>query len=138
MTDTKSAPLYKKLPFSRGKGEGVTLPGQGNKKIVGVKHNLPGSIILVHGVNDVGVSYDAVESGLCEGLAKRLCGDLRPAAYRMPQTADRDKVEEDPDAVFYKRQITDDTHSPVIPFYWGFREESAHTGLEKNSARPSP
>ncbi|MFS2016334.1 DUF3274 domain-containing protein [Massilia sp. CT11-108] len=126
MTDAKSASLYKKLPFSRGKGEGVTLPGQGNKKIVGVKHNLPGSIILVHGVNDVGVSYDAVESGLCEGLAERLCGDLKPGAYRMPQTADRDKVEEDPDVVFYKRQITDDTHSPVIPFYWGFREESAH------------
>lgn len=122
-----SGSLYKKLPFSRGMGQGVTLPGQDNKKIVGVKHNLPGSIILVHGVNDVGVSYDAVESGLCEGLAVRLCGDLRPATYRMPQTADQKKLEEDPDAVFYKRQITDDTHSPVIPFYWGFREESAHT-----------
>jgi hypothetical protein len=126
MTDAKSASLYKKLPFSRGKGEGVTLPGQGNKKIVGVRHNLPGSIILVHGVNDVGVSYNAVESGLCEGLAERLCGELTPGTYRMPQAADRDKLEEDPDAVFYKRQITADTHSPVIPFYWGFREESAH------------
>jgi len=123
-----SSGLYKKLPFSRGSGQGVTLPGQGNKRIVGVKHNLPGSIILVHGVNDVGVSYDAVESGLCEGLAERLCGDLTPGTYRMPQTADRDKLEEDPDAVFYKRQITDDTHSPVIPFYWGFREESSQVG----------
>lgn len=126
MTDAKSASLYKKLPFSRGNGEGVTLPGHGNKKIVGVRHNLPGSIILVHGVNDIGVSYDAVESGLCEGLAERLRGDLTPGTYRMPQAADRDKLEEDPDAVFYKRQITDDTHSPVIPFYWGFREETAH------------
>lgn len=122
-----SAALYKKLPFSRGTGQGVTLPGKDNKKIVEVKHNLPGSIILVHGVNDVGVSYDAVESGLCEGLAERLCGNLKPARYRMPQKADQNKLEEDPDAVFYKRQITDDTHSPVIPFYWGFREESAHT-----------
>lgn len=126
MSDAKSGSIYKKLPFSRGNGEGVTLPGQGNKKIVGVRHNLPGSIILVHGVNDVGVSYDAVESGLCEGLTERLCGNLTPGKYRMPQTADRDKLEEDPDAVFYKRQISDDTHSPVIPFYWGFREESAH------------
>jgi len=128
MTDAKSASLYKKLPFSRGKGQGVTLPGQGNKKIVGVRHNLPGSIILVHGVNDVGVSYDAVESGLCEGLAERLCGELTAGTYRMPQAADCDKIEEDPDAVFYKRLITDDTHSPVIPFYWGFREETAHVG----------
>jgi hypothetical protein len=126
MTDAKSASIYKKLPFSRGQGEGVTLPGQGNKKIVGVRHNLPGSIILVHGVNDVGVSYEAVESGLCEGLAERLCGELTPGTYRIPQPADRNKVEEDPDAIFYKRQINDDTHSPVIPFYWGFREESAH------------
>lgn len=121
-----SAGIYKKLPFSRGTGQGVTLPGQDNKKIVGARHNLPGSIILVHGVNDIGVSYDAVESGLCEGLARRLCGDLRPARYRMPQAADRDKLEDDPDAVFYKRTIADDTHSPVIPFYWGYREESAH------------
>ena len=123
---TKSNGLYKKLPFSRGSGEGVTLPGHDNKKVVGVKHNLPGSIILVHGVNDVGVGYEAVESGLCEGLTERLCGDLTPGTYRMPQIADRDKLEEDPDAVFFKRQITDATHSPVIPFYWGFREENEH------------
>lgn len=115
--------LYKKLPFSRGVGEGVTLPGLGNKRIIAAKHNLPGSVILVHGVNDLGVSYDALESGLCEGLTKRLCGDLRPATYRMPQTSDRDKMEDDPDAVFYKRTPTDDAYSPVIPFYWGYREE---------------
>lgn len=126
MTEATGAGRYKKLPFDRGTGNGVTLPGKNNKKIVEVKHNLPGSIILVHGVNDLGVSYDAVESGLCEGLTERLCGALTPGTYRMPQAADRDKLEEDPDAVFYKRQITDDTHSPVIPFYWGFREESAY------------
>jgi hypothetical protein len=130
--------LYKKLPFSRGAGQGITLPGQGNKKVIGVKHNLPGSIILVHGVNDVGVSYDAVESGLCEGLVERLSGDLTPGTYRMPKTADRDKLEEDPDAVFYKRQITDETHSPVIPFYWGFREESAHVGDWRKTSHGQP
>jgi hypothetical protein len=128
MTQPKSPGLYKKLPFSRGTGEGVTLPGLGNKKIVAAKHNLPGSVILVHGVNDVGTGYDAVESGLCEGLTTRLCGDLRPATYQMPQSTDREKVEEDPDAVFYKRQITENTHSPVIPFYWGFREEQSKAG----------
>jgi hypothetical protein len=115
--------LYKKLPFSRGTGEGVTLPGLGNKRIVAAKHNLPGSVILVHGVNDVGTCYDAVESGLCEGLTTRLHGDLRPATYRMPQPTDRDKLEDDPDAVFYKRTLIDDAYSPVIPFYWGYREE---------------
>lgn len=124
MSTSSAGGLYKKLPFSRGSGQGITLPGQGNKKVVAARHNLPGSVILVHGVNDVGVAYEAVERGLCEGLAKRLSGDLKPATYRMPQAADRNKLEEDPDAVFYKRQINDDTHSPVIPFYWGYREEA--------------
>lgn len=85
MTEAKSSGLYKKLPFDRGTGKGVTLPGQNNKKIVGVKHNLPGSIILVHGVNDIGVSYDAVESGLCEGLGGAPM--RRPNARNLPHAA---------------------------------------------------
>jgi hypothetical protein len=124
--ELKNMGLYKKVPFSRGKGQGVYLPNPMGPKIVGVKHNLPGSIIVVHGVNDVGTSYEAVEAGLCEGLTARLCGDLRPATYRMPSTADSDKLEDDPDAVFYKRKVTGDTHSPVIPFYWGYREQADH------------
>ena len=35
------------------------------------------------------------------------------------------ELADDPDAVFYKRKVTADTHSPVIPFYWGFREDEA-------------
>lgn len=128
MTKQKSPGLYKKLPFDVGAAVAVTLPGQGNERVVAAKHNLPGSIILVHGVNDVGTGYDAVESGLCEGLTTRLCGDIRPATYRMPQAADREKLEQDPDAVFYKRLITDAAYSPVIPFYWGFREELNKAG----------
>ena len=45
-----------------------------------------------------------------------------PAHYRMPTTADARRLEDDPDAVFYKRQLGADTHSPVIPFYWGYRD----------------
>ena len=112
---------YDKLPYSRGTGMGIYMSGRLEDKIVGVRHNLPGSIILVHGVNDVGTSYDTVESGLCAGLAERLRGELTPATYRMPQPADKDKVEEDPDAVFFKREVGTITHSPVIPFYLGYR-----------------
>lgn len=114
---------YQKQPFSRGTATGIFTAGRLTDKVVGVRHNLPGSIILVHGVNDVGTSYEAVENGLCAGLTERLCGDVRPATYRNPTPADTNKIEEDPDAVFYKRTVTKDTHSPVIPFYWGFREE---------------
>lgn len=121
----KNGTRYDKLPYSRGTGTGIYMSGRLNDKIVGVRHNLPGSVILVHGVNDVGTSYAAVESGLCAGLAERLCGELTPATYRMPRPADKDKVEDDPDAVFFKREVSKDTHSPVIPFYWGYREDQS-------------
>jgi pimeloyl-ACP methyl ester carboxylesterase len=114
---------YEKQPFSRGTTTGIYTEGRLTDKIVGVRHNLPGSIILVHGVNDVGTSYEAVENGLCAGLSERLRGDLRPAKYSNPKPGDSDKLEEDPDAVFYKRTVTKDTQSPVVPFYWGFRED---------------
>ena len=89
-----------------------------------------GACIVVHGVNDVGVGFQAVEAGLCEGLAKRMkwfpdqpnhTSPYTPARYRMPTTADARRLEDDPDAVFYKRNISPDTCSPVIPFYWGYR-----------------
>lgn len=95
---------------------------------VNVRHELAGNIILVHGVNDVGTAYEAVEQGLCEGLTERLDRGCKAAKYRMPTDADRNKVEDDPDAVYFKRQITEDTYSPVIPFYWGFREQAALAG----------
>lgn len=117
--------IYPKTAFNRGAATGLTTYSKSNIKVCAVKHNLPGSIILVHGVNDVGTSYDAVESGLCAGLTERLRGDLKPATYRLPRTEDRRRIEEDPDAVFFKRKVTEQTHSPVIPFYWGFREEAA-------------
>jgi pimeloyl-ACP methyl ester carboxylesterase len=114
---------YQKQPFSRGTATGIYSEGRLTDKVVGVRHNLPGSIILVHGVNDVGTSYEAVENGLCAGLTERLRGDLRPAKYSNPKPGDADELQEDPDAAFYKRTVTKETHSPVIPFYWGFREE---------------
>jgi pimeloyl-ACP methyl ester carboxylesterase len=114
---------YQKQQFSRGTATGIYTAGRLTDKIVGVRHNLPGSIILVHGVNDVGTSYEAVENGLCAGLTERLCGDLRPATYSNPKPGDADELKDDPDAIYYKRNVTNETHSPVIPFYWGFREE---------------
>ncbi|MGZ3182147.1 MAG: T6SS effector phospholipase Tle3 domain-containing protein [Telluria sp.] len=114
--------LYKLLPFSVGTADGMHLPAKDHQKLANLRHNLPGAVILVHGVNDVGTAYDAVESGICEGLTRRLCGDIRPASYSVPKSENRDKLEDDPDDVFYKRKTTTDTHSPIIPFYWGYRE----------------
>lgn len=83
----------------------------------------PGNIIIVHGVNDVGTGYREVEEGLCAGLEKRLSRCFKSGRYSMP--TDKNKVVEDPDAVYFKRTVSADTDSPVIPFYWGFREVKA-------------
>lgn len=96
-------------------------------KVIEVPRDLPGNIILVHGVNDVGTSYSAVEEGLCAGLQERLLRYFKPAEYKMPSEADKDKVDDDPDAVFFKRQVKSDTDSPVIPFYWGYTEPKVET-----------
>ena len=48
-------------------------------KVIEVPRDLPGNIILVHGVNDVGTSFNAVEEGLCAGLQERLFRYFKPA-----------------------------------------------------------
>jgi pimeloyl-ACP methyl ester carboxylesterase len=119
---------YPKTPYTIGQGSMVLSCNRMGPHPVPVRPDLPGAVIVVHGVNDVGTSYGAVEEGLCKGLSKRLGYEkppFKPGTYRSynPQ-ADGNKLLEDPDAVFYKRQFDDKTNSPVIPFYWGFRERS--------------
>ncbi|MGC4060175.1 MAG: DUF3274 domain-containing protein [Aquabacterium sp.] len=92
---------------------------------------MPGTVIVIHGVNDVGTSFEEVEKGMCRGLSERLGWGsermpFKPAEYRMPKPADKDKLEEDPDAVFFKRKVETETYSMVVPFYWGSREDGAH------------
>lgn len=121
MADEK---VYPKKPYQVGVANAVTMTNRSKDKILPVRHNTPGNIILVHGVNDTGTSYAAVERGLCEGLTTRLSGELTAASYRLPTIEDSKRLEDDPDAVFFKRTINTETLSPVIPFYWGYREES--------------
>ncbi len=80
--------------------------------------------ILVHGVNDVGEAYQAQEEGLCLGLNERLFRkDLAAGLYKLPKPDRSDPLVADPDAVYYQRALSDRLYTPVIPFYWGFREE---------------
>ena len=113
---------YPKVPYVVGDDVAILHCERSVCKKVKIRRNLPGNIIVIHGVNDVGVSYKAVEHGLCEGLTQRLGRGFTPASYRMPVAADKDRLEDDPDAVFFKRTIDKNTNSPVIPFYWGYRE----------------
>ena len=117
---------YPKLPYTSGKSTALLHYGRMQDAIVRIRPELPGNIIVIHGVNDVGTSFGAVEKGLCQGLDARMYGGghvFTPAAYRMPQEADKREVIADPDAIFFKRKPDDTTYSPVIPFYWGFREQ---------------
>lgn len=120
--------LYEKIPYVVGEQIALLHCNRAFDKTVMVRRKLPGNIIVVHGVNDVGVSYQAVEDGLCAGLTERLKRGFQPANYRMPVAADKDTLEDDPEAVFYKRSVTKETNSPVIPFYWGYREAGNKTG----------
>jgi hypothetical protein len=120
--------IYPKEPYIVGTGKGILHSNRAFDKPIHVTPDLPCNIIVIHGVNDVGTSYNALEKGLCQGLDARLHHDFTPGTYRMPVADDQNKVEADPDAVFYKRHMDDETHSPVIPFYWGFREDGQRTG----------
>jgi hypothetical protein len=78
-----------------GKDTSVLQCGRLTDKTVIVRPDLPCNIIVIHGVNDVGTSFEAVEAGLCAGLDTRLYGSAPdrypvfvPGTYRMPTPAD--------------------------------------------------
>ncbi|HDC4533159.1 TPA: DUF3274 domain-containing protein [Enterobacter asburiae] len=70
---------------------------------VGVPRPMPGIVILVHGVNDVGEAYQNQEKGIIAGLSKRLG---RTDFYTHE---------------WGEYRITRPGRSPVIPFYWGYK-----------------
>lgn len=118
---------YPKIEYVVKRESTVLMPNRLRDKVIEVPRDTPGNIILVHGVNDIGTGYKAAEDGLCLGLQERLFRYFKPAEYKVPVQADKNKVEEDPDAVFFKRQVKTDTDSPVIPFYWGYAEHPRKT-----------
>lgn len=104
------------------------LRGSTKTHILHITDPAPCVTILVHGVNDAGETYPAQETGICKGLNQRLCrDDLEPGKYRLPKDDRSDKLESDPDAAYYQRGLDDQLYTPVIPFYWGHREEEGLT-----------
>lgn len=54
-------------------GQGRTVLGTClQPKAVDIPCEHVGACIIVHGVNDVGVGFQAVEEGLCKGIAERM------------------------------------------------------------------
>lgn len=122
------------------RGEAVTL-GSNPKRDVSTERALPNITILIHGVNDLGEAYNAQEQGICEGLNERLNrksslseagGDLVPNHYftkyadalaAAKTDAEHKALEYNPDSAMYHRIKDKNAYSPVVPFYWGFRED---------------
>ena len=113
---------YPKPDYVIKRDSAVLQPGRTRDKVIEVPREQPCNVIVVHGVNDVGTSYGDVEEGLCAGLQDRLLRRFKPGVHRVPGADDKKHVLDDPDAVYFKRTLATDTDSPVIPFYWGFRE----------------
>ena len=114
--------------LNRHRNKPILKPGKDSPKttdtLLAVQRALPGVTILVHGVNDVGEAYPAQEAGLCQGWNERLNRkDLTPGEY---PPVDPNQVLDDPDAALYQRTSETDLENtkrtPVVPFYWGFRE----------------
>lgn len=118
----------------------VTVHHRTGPRNVQVPADRPGVVIFLHGVNDPGVNYEPVETGLCRGLNERLSRvdlqagrygeDFRRAKEAFHEAAqakrDLDKVHSDifydPDIYEYMRaEKQGQTHSVFIPFYWGYR-----------------
>ncbi|NMF91029.1 T6SS effector phospholipase Tle3 domain-containing protein [Aromatoleum petrolei] len=77
---------------------------------------MPGVIILVHGVNDVGEAYATQARGLCAGLNQRLGRtDLTPGDWDTPKACPQNR------AASYQRRANSQGYNSIIPFYWGYR-----------------
>lgn len=126
--------IYPKEQTVQGSAKGLVHPNRSMDCNVDIHAALPGTVILIHGVNDVGTFFPAAEEGLCAGLNTRLNRqDLTHARYSVPTKADDEKVAPDPDDLFFKRKSDSSTHSPVVPFYWGYRPEGKFNGGGKES-----
>lgn len=128
----------------------VTMSRRPGPRPVEIPGELPGVVIVLHGVNDPGANYGNIEQGLCEGLNERLRRiDLRSGIYGesfkkavqythgSPDFDKWKKIKYDPDTYEYQRTVIkkgkERTHSVMIPFYWGYRALSNHIrGGEKN------
>ncbi len=103
MTEKKTRPYAPRvvsegdIPVHKSLGEVA------QTRSVGVPRPMPGIVILVHGVNDVGEAYQNQEKGILQGLGKRLNRqDFYPHEWK-------------------DYRITAPGRSPIIPFYWGYK-----------------
>lgn len=81
-----------------------------------MRRPLPGIVILVHGVNDVGEAYATQAAGICEGLNLRLGRkDMTPGDWDVERSCPNTRQ------ATYERRADAQGNNAIIPFYWGYR-----------------
>lgn len=103
MTEAKKSPYAPRVVSEGDIPVHKTLGEVAQTRRVGVPRPMPGIVILVHGVNDVGEAYQNQEKGILAGLGKRL---NRQDFYAHE---------------WGEYRITHPGRSPIIPFYWGYK-----------------
>lgn len=103
MTEAKKSPYAPRVVSENDVGVHASLGAEAQVCHVTVPRPMPGIVILVHGVNDVGEAYQNQEKGILQGLGKRL---NRQDFYAHE---------------WGEYRITRPGRSPVIPFYWGYK-----------------
>lgn len=103
MTELKTKPYAPRVVSEGDIPVHQTLGEVAQTRNVGVPRPMPGIVILVHGVNDVGEAYQNQEKGILAGLGKRL---NRQDFYAHE---------------WKDYRITAPGRSPIIPFYWGYK-----------------
>lgn len=100
-----------------------------NAQNVPIPMSMPCIVILVHGVNDVGEAFQHQDRGICAGLNERLDRkDLTPHTWEDYIAQDvRNTI---PSMVEDDQHLKTIGHSPIIPFYWGYRPVDKAVFLE--------
>lgn len=103
MTEAKTKPYAPRVVSEGDIPVHKTLGEVAQTRNVGIPRPMPGIVILVHGVNDVGEAYQNQEKGILAGLGKRL---NRQDFYAHE---------------WKDYRIITPGRSPIIPFYWGYK-----------------
>ncbi|MDU6466566.1 MAG: hypothetical protein E6539_08190, partial [Enterobacter sp.] len=103
MTEAKTKPYAPRVVSEGDIPVHKTLGEVAQTRNVGIPRPMPGIVILVHGVNDVGEAYQNQEKGILVGLGKRL---NRQDFYAHE---------------WKDYRIITPGRSPIIPFYWGYK-----------------
>lgn len=113
MAEVKNSPYCPRVVSENDVGVHATLGLEAQTCDVGIPRPMPGIVILVHGVNDVGEAYQNQEQGIIAGLSKRLNrSDLYAHQWKNFIMTHNEEAQ---------TKIAAPGRSPVIPFYWGYK-----------------